>query len=64
LIPFKFTIEINESVEFLQNDYSKAKVIRRDDRIKTLIYVKYKKHHFQSDIGKNWRELRKPFGIG
>jgi len=63
LISFKFTKETNKSVEFLENENFIAKGIHRDERIKTLMYVKYEKHHFQSDIRKNLRELRKPFGI-
>jgi len=45
-MPFKFTIEINQSVEFLENENFIAIGIHRDERIKTLIYIKPEKYHF------------------
>jgi DNA-binding MarR family transcriptional regulator len=48
----KISIEIKESVEFLQKQHSKAKGILKKDRIKTLLYIKQEKYNFQSDIGK------------
>ena len=48
----KITIEIVESVEFLNREYSKTKSILKKDRIKTLLFIKESKYHFQSDIGK------------
>jgi len=51
-MPKKITIEIKESVEFLQKEHSIAKGIHKDDRIKILLYIKQEKYHFQSDIRK------------
>jgi hypothetical protein len=63
-MPKKITIEIVESVEFLNREYSKTKSILKKDRIKTLLFIKESKYHFQSDIGKSLEEYRKPFVIG
>jgi transposase len=49
-MPKKITLEIKESVEFLQKEHSKAKGLLKKDRIKTLLYIKEGKYHFQSDI--------------
>src|SRR5215216_5762264 len=51
-MPKKISIEIVESIDFLQKEYVKAKGPLKKDRIKTLLYVKESKYHFQSDIGK------------
>lgn len=51
-MPKKITIEIEESVEFLQREHSKAQGLLKKDRIKTLLYIKEGNYHYQSDIGK------------
>ena len=51
-MPKKIILEIAESVEFLQREHSKSKGLLKKDRIKTLLYIKEGKFHFQSDIGK------------
>nr|WP_315200602.1 helix-turn-helix domain-containing protein [uncultured Flavobacterium sp.] len=51
-MPKKINLEIAESVEFLQREHSKAKWLLKKDRIKTLLYIKEGKYHFQSDISK------------
>jgi biotin operon repressor len=51
-MPKKINLEIAESVEFLQREHSKAKGLLKKDRIKTLLYIKEGKYHFQSDISK------------
>lgn len=50
-MPREITIDIKESVEFLQEKLSQSKEKLKEDRIKTLLYIKEKKFHFQSDIG-------------
>ena len=54
-LPKKINIEIKESVEYLEKEYSKAKGILKKDRIKTLIDVKQNKFEYQSDIEKKTR---------
>ena len=51
-MPKKIAIEIQESVDFLRREHSKTKSLLKKDRIKTLLYIKAGKYHFQSDIGK------------
>lgn len=51
-MPKKIKIEIAETIEFLRNEYLKAKGELKRDRLKVLIYVKEGKYHFQSDIAK------------
>lgn len=51
-MPKKIKIEIAETIEFLRNEYLKAKGELKKDRLKVLIYVKEGKYHFQSDIAK------------
>ena len=51
-MPKKILLEIAESVEFLQREHFKSKSLLKKDRIKTLLYIKESKFHFQSDIGK------------
>ncbi len=51
-MPKKINLEITENVEFLQREHSKAKGLLKKDRIKTLLYIKEGKYHFQSDISK------------
>ena len=51
-MPKKIILEIAESVEFLQREHSKSKGLLKKDRIRTLLYIKEGKFHFQSDIGK------------
>lgn len=51
-MPKKIAIEIIESIEYLQREHSKTKSLLKKDRIKTLLYIKEGKYHFQSDIGK------------
>jgi hypothetical protein len=51
-MPKKISLEINESLDYLEKEYSKANGILKKDRIKTLIYVKQNKFEYQSDIGK------------
>src|SRR5680860_196653 len=58
-MPNKITIEIKECVEFLQKEHSNAKGILKKDRIKTLLYIKQEKYHFQSDIGKKLGRTKK-----
>jgi len=55
----KITIEIKECVEFLQKEHSNAKGVIKKDRIKTLLYIKQEKYHFQSDIGKKLGRIEK-----
>jgi transposase len=50
-MPKKINIEIKESVEFLEKEYSKARGILKKDRIKTLLYIKQVNYQFQSEIG-------------
>ena len=50
--PKKIILKIAESVEFLQREHSKSKGLLKKDRIRTLLYIKEGKFHFQSNIGK------------
>jgi transposase len=45
-------IKIVKTIEFLRNEYPKAKGELKKDCLKILIYVKEGKYHFQSDIAK------------
>ena len=51
-MPKKITIQIKESIDFLEKSYAKTTSSLQRDRIKTLLYVKLKKYSYQSDIGK------------
>jgi transposase len=51
-MPKKINLEISESVDFLQREHSKAKGLLKKDRIKTLLYIREGKYHFQSEISK------------
>jgi transposase len=51
-MPKKINLEISESVDFLQREHSKAKGFLKKDRIKTLLYIREGKYHFQSEISK------------
>lgn len=58
-MPRKITLEIKESVEFLREELSQSKEKLKEDRIKTLLYIKEKKFHFQSDIGDDLERTEK-----
>ncbi len=65
MMPKKISLEINESIDYLEKEYSKAKGILKKDRIKTLIYVKKKRSLSTKVIlEKNWVEQKKPFVVG
>jgi hypothetical protein len=51
-MPKKIAIEIQESLEFLNREYSKSRSILKKDCIKTPLYIKEGKYNFQSNIGK------------
>lgn len=51
-MPKKINIKIQENLDFLRIEHSKAIGSLKRDRIKALIYVKEGKYHFQSAIGK------------
>jgi transposase len=52
-MPKKTTIKIKESIEILRKRLSESKGKLSSDKIKTLLYIKERKFHFQSDIGKD-----------
>lgn len=52
-MPKKIAIDIKEDAEFLEKRLSESKGKLRSDKIKTLLYIKEEKFHFQSDIGKD-----------
>jgi len=58
-VPKKINVEIKESVEFLKIKLNHSKGKANRDRIKTLIYIKEEKFHFQSEIGKVLRRTDK-----
>jgi transposase len=51
-MPKKITVKITEESDFLQEKLSQSKGNLERDRIKTLIYIKEGKFHFQNDICK------------
>lgn len=51
-MPKKITIEIKESIDFLGKKLKQSKGKANRDRIKTLLYIKEGRFHFQTDIGK------------
>ncbi|MBG6062326.1 transposase [Flavobacterium sp. CG_9.1] len=51
-MPKKISITIEENIDFLEKSYSKAQGSLKQDRIKTLIYIKTKQYFFQSEIAK------------
>lgn len=50
-MPRKINVKVIEEIVFLQEKLSKAKGKLESDRIKTLIYIKEEKFHFQNEIG-------------
>jgi transposase len=58
-VPKKITIKIKESAEYLYEKLSESKGKQKEDRIKTLLYIKEKKFHFQSDIGEDLERTEK-----
>lgn len=52
-MPKKTTIKIKESIEILRKRLSESRGKLSSDKIKTLLYIKEGKFHFQSDIGKD-----------
>lgn len=51
-MPKKITLEIKENADFLKKKLKQSKGKANRDRIKTLLYIKERRFHFQSDIGK------------
>jgi transposase len=58
-MPKKITIDIKESAEFLYKTLSESEEKLKQDKIKTLLHIKEKKFHFQSDIGENLERTEK-----
>lgn len=51
-MPKKISIEIVESVDFLEKSYAKTKEPLKRDRIKTLLFIKKGQSFYQGDIAK------------
>lgn len=51
-MPKKISIDIQESVDFLEKSFAKIKEPLKKDRIKTLLYIKKNQSFYQSEIAK------------
>lgn len=58
-MPKKTTIKIKQSAKFLKKRLSESKGQLSSDKIKTLLYIKEEKFHFQSDIAKDLERSEK-----
>lgn len=62
-MPKKITIEIKESADFLERKLKQSKGELQQDKIRTLLYIKEKEFHFQSDIAKDLRRTEKTIRV-
>lgn len=62
-MPKKITIEIKESADFLEGKLKQSKGELQRDKIRTLLYIKEKEFHFQSDIAKDLRRTEKTIRV-